>query len=47
MTYYEAGFCAYNEGRSIRDNEYSPSSHAWEEWRRGWNEAHRQHLLNY
>ena len=39
MSYFDAGYRAYLQGRKLSDNEYSTGSNAWLEWRRGWNEA--------
>lgn len=35
-SYFDAGIVAYDEGRDIRDNEYTPGSLPWREWRAGW-----------
>jgi hypothetical protein len=36
INYYEAGRQAYRDGRALEDQEYSPGSHAYQEWRDGW-----------
>lgn len=34
--YYQCGRKAFREGRELTDQEYSPGSLPWRDWRDGW-----------
>lgn len=44
LNYFQAGVRAFFEKRDISDNEYSPGSFPWTEWRAGWLSCRKEAL---